>query len=110
MDLEDVLERVGGDRRLLMELAQLFRNESPAMLSRIKQCIDDDDAAGLEMAAHSLKGACFNLGAEPTARAALVLELKGRMGILKGALPEFEELQRQADRLDAALLDLNEAA
>jgi PAS domain S-box-containing protein len=110
MDLEDVLERIGGNRTLLMELAQLFRNESPGMLSRIKQCIDDDDAAGLEMAAHSLKGACFNLGAEPTASAALVLELKGRTGILKGALPEFEELQRQVGRLDAALLDLNEAA
>jgi CheY-like chemotaxis protein len=110
MDLEDVLERVGGDRALLMELAQLFRNECLGMLSRIRLCIDDDDAAGLEMAAHSFKGACLNLGAGPTASAALVLELKGRTGILKGALSEFEELQRQAERLDAALLDLNEAA
>jgi CheY-like chemotaxis protein/HPt (histidine-containing phosphotransfer) domain-containing protein len=110
IDLEDVLERVGGDRALLMELAQLFRSECPGMLSHIRLCIDDDDAAGLEMAAHSFKGACLNLGAGPTASAALVLELKGRTGILKGALPEFEELERQAERLDAALLDLNEAA
>jgi HPt (histidine-containing phosphotransfer) domain-containing protein len=110
IDLEGVLERVGGDRGLLIELAQLFRNEWPEMLSRIRLCIDDDDAAGLETAAHNFKGACLNLGAGPTASAAMVLELKGRTGILKGALPEFEELQRQAERLDAALLDLNEAA
>jgi PAS domain S-box-containing protein len=110
LDLEEVLERVGGDRALLLEVALLFRDESPGMLSRIKQCIDDNDAAGLEGAAHSLKGACFNLGARPAASAALVLELKGRTRKLDGALAEFEELQREADRLNASLLDLGEAA
>ena len=110
MDLEELLDRVGGDRALLMELAQLFRDEYPGMLLRVKRCIDDDDAEGLEMAAHSLKGACFSLGAGPTANAASVLELRGRTGVLEGALPEFEELRRQADRLGAALSELNEAA
>ncbi|MGQ0649234.1 MAG: response regulator [Gemmatimonadaceae bacterium] len=108
LDLEEVLERVGGDRALLVEVAQMFRDESPRMLSRIRHCIESNDAQGLEQAAHGLKGACANLSAKPAASAALALELKGRAGTLEGVAAEFEDLQRETERLDAALLGLSE--
>ena len=108
LDLREVLERVGGDRALLVEIAQLFRDEAPRMMARIRKSIDGNDPLELEHAAHSLKGACSNLGAGPAASAALALELKGRSGTLDGVKSQFEELSREAERLEAALLGLSE--
>ncbi len=108
LDLKEVLERVGGDRALLVEIAQLFRDEAPRMMARIRRSIDGNDPLELEHAAHSLKGACSNLGAGPAANAALMLELRGRSGTLDGVTSQFEALAREAERLDAALLGLSE--
>jgi HPt (histidine-containing phosphotransfer) domain-containing protein len=108
LDLREVLERVGGDRALLVEIAQLFRDEAPGMMARIRRSIDGKDPLALEQAAHSLKGACSNLSAGPAANAALMLELQGRSGMLDGVDSQFEALAREAERLDAALLGLSE--
>jgi HPt (histidine-containing phosphotransfer) domain-containing protein len=108
LDVREVLERLDGDRGLLREVAQLFRDEAPQMLGRIRACIDNSDAAGLEGAAHSLKGACANLSAKSAAEAAFALELKGRARTFDGVGADWEQLQCEAERLDAALASVSE--
>jgi CheY-like chemotaxis protein len=108
LDLDELLERVEGDRELLRELAAMFRDESPRLLSAVRRCAENRDARGLEEAAHSLKGACANLSARPTAAAALALETSGRSSSFDGVMTLVADLEMESSRLDQALLDLSE--
>jgi HPt (histidine-containing phosphotransfer) domain-containing protein len=108
LDLDEVLARVEGDRDLLRELATMFRDESPKLLSEIRRCAEERDAHGLETSAHSLKGACANLSAKPTANAALALETLGRASSFEGVMARVAELELESSRLDEALLELSE--
>lgn len=100
------LERLGGDEELLQELAQLFLEEYPALIDKIRSAIDSQDAHGLERAAHSLKGSVGNFGAERAHRAALDLEMIGRAGNLASAPESFAKLQATMDDLQPEILTL----
>jgi PAS domain S-box-containing protein len=107
-DIDEVLDRVEGDRGLLAELVSLYREESPRILAEIRRCVENSDPRGLERAAHGLKGACANLGARGAKRAALTLELMGRESIVDGIDARLEELESEMARLDSALMNVTE--
>jgi len=102
-DLSEVLQRTEGDHSLVRELVQLFREESPAMITEIRRCINASDAPGLERSAHMLRGACASLGAGPVAEVAGRLEAIGRSALLNEAIEEFADLERETNRLDEVL-------
>jgi HPt (histidine-containing phosphotransfer) domain-containing protein len=108
LDVQEALARVEGDRDLLRELAVMFREESPRLLSKIKHCAETRDAQGLAASAHSLKGACANLSAKPAAKAALALETLGRASRFDEVTARLAELEVESSRLDDALLSLSE--
>lgn len=72
------LERVGGDEELLREIAVLFLEDCPSLMTKIEQAIAAGDAHNLERAAHSLKGSVANFGSDPAYEAAFDLEQIGR--------------------------------
>lgn len=78
LDKAIALSRVGGDAELLGELAQLFLDDYPRLLTNLKNAAADQDAAALERAAHTLKGSVSNFGAQEVFDAAYRLELLGR--------------------------------
>jgi PAS domain S-box-containing protein len=86
--------RLGGDRRLLRELLEIFLAECPVMVSKIRKAIDASDPTALRHAAHALKGSVANFGAPRPFEAAQMLE---RMGIdedlsdARAALRDLEE-------------------
>ena len=85
--------RLGGDRRLLRDLLEIFLAECPVMLSNIRKAIDASDATALRHAAHALKGSVANFAAPRPFEAARALE---RMGIdedLSGAVIALQELE-----------------
>lgn len=92
LDHAVVLERLGGDEALLQEVAQLFLEEYPALMSEICAAAQDGDARRVERAAHSLKGSIANFGAEPAVQAALAVETIGRSGDLAGAQEAYAQL------------------
>jgi PAS domain S-box-containing protein len=102
-DLQDVLARVEGDRTLLAELIEIFRNESPRMVAEIKRCAESGDVKGLQRAAHALKGSAGNLGAGGARRAALALEMLAREGRMADAITGFRELEAEMDSLERDL-------
>ena len=55
-----MLERIGGDRGLFVELVDIFREDYPPLLEEIRQAIADNDADRLRLAAHTLRGAIGN--------------------------------------------------
>ena len=68
------LERVGGDEELLREIAGLFLEDYPSLITKIEQAVASSDALNLERAAHSLKGSIANFGSDTAYQASLDLE------------------------------------
>ena len=78
LNLALALERVGGDEELLKEIAGLFLEDYPSLITKIEHAIATSDANNLERAAHSLKGSIANFGSEAAYQASLDLEQIGR--------------------------------
>ena len=106
LDRALALERVGGDERLLQEIAVLFLEECPKMMAEIRSAVETGDATALELAAHSLKGSVGNFGADKVFQAALRLEAIGRSRDLSAAREAFGDLASAVDSLQPALVAL----
>jgi two-component system sensor histidine kinase/response regulator len=104
IDVTAALERLEGDRDLLEELAQLFKQECPKALGEICEAIAASDAPLLMRLAHTLKGSSSSLSAQPLSQAAAELEKQARSGDLTDAGRAFGIIEKEAERL---LLELD---
>ena len=86
------LERVGGDEDLLKEIAGLFLEDYPSLITKIEQSLAASDPHNLERAAHSLKGSVANFGSDAAYQAALDLEQIGRSKNLEHATEAYARL------------------
>ncbi len=107
VDWETALGRLGGDEELINDLAKLFLEESPRMLSAVQQAVERKSAVELQRAAHSMKGSVATFSAQPAFEAALKLERLARAGELGGAADAFDTLKVEVGRLRTALESLN---
>jgi CheY-like chemotaxis protein/HPt (histidine-containing phosphotransfer) domain-containing protein len=103
IDTAQILANLGGDAMLLAELAGLFLEECPRLLSDVRSAIVRGDAQALERAAHSLKGAVGNFQAHAVLEAALSLEEMGRAGDLTQAQETYDRLEGLIDQLKPTL-------
>jgi two-component system sensor histidine kinase/response regulator len=94
------LSRVGGDMDLLREVVELFLDDYPSALEKLRSAVSAHDPSGVEHQAHSLKGSVSTFGAQEAFEAALVLEKQGRSGDLTGV----EESLRNLENVFEALL------
>ena len=78
INVESLLEGVGGDRKLLNELVSLFSADAPKLLARCNRAIARNDADSLKKAAHALKGSVANFDAGRAFEAVRQLEKSGR--------------------------------
>jgi signal transduction histidine kinase/CheY-like chemotaxis protein/HPt (histidine-containing phosphotransfer) domain-containing protein len=102
-DLDQALARVEGDMRLLKEMANLLLEDSPALMSEIRECIERADAERLRRAAHTLKGALSALSAQDAAAMAQRLEVLGRDGGVAQAAQAFVQLETEMSVLQDSL-------
>ncbi len=101
---EELLERVGGDRDLLAEIIEAFREDCPAQLARVRAAVRGRDAEGLYHAAHALKGAVANFAAATVKERALELETMGREARLDQAELTLSLLEQEVAHLVSALV------
>ena len=109
VDWATALDRLQGDRGLLEEIVEVFREECPRLVSQARRAIAAGDAAELRLAAHTLKGALVFFAAADAVEAARRLEMIGKRGELAAAPQAFEELQCQLERLQPALAEMHVA-
>lgn len=69
------LELLGGDRELLISLAECFLEDAPELLRQLQAAADSRDFAGVRRAAHSLKGLAASFDA--TAVTTVAEEIEG---------------------------------
>ena len=81
--VDELLERIDGDRNFLAELLDVLRANYPAQVCAGREAVATNDAAGLQRVAHSLKGAFKNLAAPTASDLAAELESMGRRSVLR---------------------------
>jgi len=90
-----LLERVGGDRHALAEVARIFLADAPRRTREIRRAIAESDARALRGAAHTLKGAVSNFGADGAVEAAFELQKIGERAELEEAPAALERLETE---------------
>jgi HPt (histidine-containing phosphotransfer) domain-containing protein len=102
MDVRDALSRLGDDRELLKAIIEIYLEDSPALLEKVRRAVMGNDPPALHRAAHSLKGLAVTLSAGDVATAASRLEHMGSSRSLADAALAVTELESRLKELNAA--------
>ncbi len=105
-DARDLLRRVGGNPKVLRDLAKIFLEDTPKRRSAIRKAIARKDGEALARAAHALRGSVSMLGANVIAEDARKIEAMGRSGRIAEAskiLAPFESKLSGFERLIAGV-------
>ena len=94
---------LAGDMELRRELAALFLEDCPPLMSRIRAAIDGRDGPALKLAAHTLKGSAGVFKDQPTHAAAFHMERIGRDAEWDHAETAWRTLTSEMERLSATL-------
>jgi CheY-like chemotaxis protein/HPt (histidine-containing phosphotransfer) domain-containing protein len=94
---------VSGDGALLRELAQLYAQDTPLLVTKLRDALSRDDRQALKRAAHTLKGSAGSLLGRSTAEAAELLETIAGEGEPVQLRLALERLVGEAARLGEAL-------
>lgn len=100
VDLRRLKDLSGGDKDFEHEIIDLFLKDTLRHLTRLETAINEGDSSDVEMAAHSIKGAAANMGAEKFRKFAHALELKGKAGTLQGAAEDFAHLKSAFEEVE----------
>lgn len=110
LDSAAAMDRVGGDKKLLGELARLFQGECAKLLAAVHEAVARREPRALERAAHTLKSSVGNFAASATYKAAERLEILARQGELDKAAEASAALAQEMERLQVKLTDLEKEA
>jgi CheY-like chemotaxis protein len=99
IDHNALWSRVDHDVELLTTMVNLFLDDCPGMMVKIRQSVERADADGLAASAHTLAGAMGNFTASRAVDKAYELERIARDGALEEARTIFDTLQSEVDVL-----------
>jgi HPt (histidine-containing phosphotransfer) domain-containing protein len=103
LDLDALLESVGGDRDLLDELAGTFAEEVPGWLASLRSAISSGDSQTVYRVAHGVNGAIGYFKAPRVRQPAVELEAMGRENRLTDAPPVVDRLENALRELGSFL-------
>ena len=102
-----LLDRLGGDWKLLGELVEIYLRESPSLLAAAQHALREKNGPELARVAHTIKGSAGNFSARATLETAGRLEALAGQGDFSRASTAMDALERQMERLDHALNTLS---
>ena len=105
-DREALLNAFDHDWSFFKEAVGMFTSDYPPMVNDLREALKAEDAVILRRTGHSLKGMVGNFQGEAAAQAAANLEEMGRKGEFSGKEQAFENLIKELDKLEKALMDL----
>jgi HPt (histidine-containing phosphotransfer) domain-containing protein len=108
LDATALLDRVEGDLVFVRELADGLLRDAPAWLHALRTALAAGDRAGVEQAAHAVRGSVGNLGGTHAAALAAGLESRAHAGDLSEGEHTCRELESEISRLHHALLALGD--
>ncbi|MGE5835209.1 MAG: response regulator [Acidobacteriota bacterium] len=103
-DESAALSHTGGDRKLLKQIIELFRADSPASFRKIERALKRRDGEALWTAAHAIKGSMATIGAQAARQAAADIERLGRTNQFGDAGRAYVAMRQQVSRLNQTLI------
>ncbi len=104
---ESLKEAMGAD--YIGELVQAYFEETPQLLSNLRQALGKQNCEEFRRAAHSIKSTSNSFGALDLGAEARELEMMGREEKLEGAAPKVEALEANYLVVKQALEELSHA-
>jgi two-component system sensor histidine kinase/response regulator len=99
----DLLERVGGDRKLLQKMIQTFLRDVPSRLASLAKALKNKNTGELASGAHALRGSVSIFGALRARQYCQDLQDLGRTGDFGAAVPVLESLKEEIAKLEENL-------
>jgi CheY-like chemotaxis protein/HPt (histidine-containing phosphotransfer) domain-containing protein len=106
IDWGGAVKHFEGDVELLKEIAEIFLEETPLVMEKMRDAMRNGDKDGLERAAHTVKGSVGNFVAKPAFQAAQRVEQIGRDGNMGEAEEAYNALEMELEKLKPALAAL----
>ena len=103
LDLDALLESVGGDRELLDEMAATFIAEVPGWITSLRAALESGQPEAVFRAAHGVAGAVGYFRAAGIRQRAAHLEAMGRAGRFDGASAQLDRLEADLHALSRLL-------
>ncbi|MDQ7782479.1 MAG: PAS domain S-box protein [Desulfomonilaceae bacterium] len=97
--LSQLLDTVDGDRELLREILEMFRDDAPRLVREIGDAIENGDREAVRKAAHTLKGAVSVFSTGGAFDAAQRLETQGGSGNVTEMPEILKELEAELSLL-----------
>lgn len=101
--LDTLLEVIGGEHDLLVELIDSFLEEAPPLLAGMRQALAQEDAIELRRTAHTIKSSATDFGAARLAELCQELEDMGKTGTLAGAAALVAQIEIEYEHVKVAL-------
>ena len=106
IDLVDVLERVQGDKDLLLELLDIFVDDYQKKRKFLEKSVHDNDSGQTHSLAHSLKGAAGNIGAKALFETFSKLDQMAKSHNLSEAPGVLAEMAERFENLKQCIVSL----
>jgi PAS domain S-box-containing protein len=101
-DRQGLLDRVGGDEAFVREILEVFLRDGKRRLLSLKEAAREADRDSVRHEAHSLKGACANVGA------GILQELAGKIE-KKAEGPNLDGVEQWIAKFEEGFLDFERA-
>ena len=102
-DFSAALDRLEGDRDLLIEQMIFYLEDSPILVRNIEAAVERQDGKKLQLSAHRLRGLSAGFDAQAVVNPAAILEQVGRDGNFEDAALPHGRLRPAWERTCAAL-------
>ena len=103
LDLDALLESVGGDLELLDELAATFIAEVPGWIAALRAALENREPETVFRVAHGVSGSLGYFRAAGIRKRASDLEAMGRAGRLDDAAAQLDQLEADLHALSRVL-------
>jgi HPt (histidine-containing phosphotransfer) domain-containing protein len=103
LDLDNTLQRLGGDRNLLACLANVFAEDAPQLVERLSSAVKSMRGDEIRSAAHALRGLAANFGAPSLTFTLRELEELGARDDTARAKELLQEVCRKTTELQNSL-------
>jgi len=108
VNLDTLLAGFDGNGRLVQEVVDVFMEDAPAMISRLRDAAAGRDSVKLASAAHALKGAAGLFAEGRAYESARRLERLAKAGDLSAAGQALADVEADVSQLIAELRDLRD--
>ena len=99
LDMDCVLESLGGDKELLRDVLGILLEELPRHMASLRQAIAESDAGAIEGVAHTLKGELGYLGIAGVSQKAREMEEFGQKSQFSLAAELYEIFEPEVSEI-----------